>query len=58
LALKEISLPQSKEADVVGIVGCNGAAKSTLLKMLSRTTKPTTGFAEIEGRVLNRKHKL
>jgi len=37
--------------EVVGIVGRNGAGKSTLLKVLSRITEPTTGFAEIRGRV-------
>jgi lipopolysaccharide transport system ATP-binding protein len=37
--------------EVVGIVGRNGAGKSTLLKILSRITRPTTGRAEIDGRV-------
>jgi lipopolysaccharide transport system ATP-binding protein len=37
--------------EVVGIVGRNGAGKSTLLKVLSRITEPTTGRAEIRGRV-------
>jgi lipopolysaccharide transport system ATP-binding protein len=36
---------------VVGIIGRNGAGKSTLLKILSRVTEPTTGFAELYGRV-------
>ncbi len=36
---------------VLGVVGRNGAGKSTLLKILSRITEPTTGFAEIRGRV-------
>ena len=36
---------------VLGIVGRNGAGKSTLLKILSRVTEPTTGQAEIRGRV-------
>src|SRR5690606_29848998 len=39
------------EGDMVGIVGRNGAGKSTLLKILSRITYPTTGRAEINGRV-------
>src|SRR5262249_49893985 len=40
-----------KTGDVVGIIGRNGAGKSTLLKILSRITEPTTGYAEIRGRV-------
>jgi lipopolysaccharide transport system ATP-binding protein len=37
--------------EVVGIIGRNGAGKSTLLKILSRITEPTSGIAEIRGRV-------
>jgi homopolymeric O-antigen transport system ATP-binding protein len=37
--------------EVLGIVGRNGAGKSTLLKVLSRITHPTTGRAELFGRV-------
>jgi lipopolysaccharide transport system ATP-binding protein len=40
-----------KPGEVVGIVGRNGAGKSTLLKVLSRITKPTKGFVELNGRV-------
>jgi lipopolysaccharide transport system ATP-binding protein len=36
---------------VLGIVGHNGAGTSTLLKILSRITQPTTGTADIYGRV-------
>ena len=39
------------DGEVVGLVGRNGAGKSTLLKILSRITPPTTGRAEIRGRV-------
>ena len=35
----------------MGLIGRNGAGKTTLLKILSRITKPTTGWAEIHGRV-------
>ena len=40
-----------KEGEVLGLIGRNGAGKTTLLKILSRITKPTTGWAEIHGRV-------
>jgi len=36
---------------VVGIIGRNAAGKTTLLKILSRITQPTEGYAEIDGRV-------
>jgi lipopolysaccharide transport system ATP-binding protein len=39
------------EGDVIGIIGRNGAGKSTLLKVLSRITDPTSGYAEVYGRV-------
>lgn len=37
--------------EVLGVIGRNGAGKSTLLKILSRITRPTSGRAEIWGRV-------
>lgn len=40
-----------KDGETLGIIGRNGAGKSTLLKILSRITKPTSGTAEIRGRV-------
>ena len=36
---------------MVGIIGRNGAGKSTLLKILNRITEPTSGGADIYGRV-------
>ena len=49
-ALKDVSL-EVKEGEVLGLIGRNGAGKTTLLKILSRITKPTTGWAVINGRV-------
>jgi lipopolysaccharide transport system ATP-binding protein len=49
-ALRDVSLDVN-QGEVVGLIGRNGAGKTTLLKLLSRITRPTTGFAEIRGRV-------
>jgi ABC-type polysaccharide/polyol phosphate transport system ATPase subunit len=49
-ALRDVSFDVS-QGTVVGLIGRNGSGKTTLLKLLSRITRPTTGFAEIHGRV-------
>jgi len=49
-ALRDVSLDVRK-GEVLGLIGRNGAGKTTLLKILSRITRPTSGWAEIHGRV-------
>lgn len=49
-ALDDVTLALP-HGEVMGVIGPNGAGKSTLLKILSRITRPTSGFAEIRGRV-------
>lgn len=39
------------QGEAIGIIGSNGAGKSTMLKLLSRVTAPTAGEIDIYGRV-------
>jgi len=49
-ALRNVSF-DIQPGEVVGIIGRNGAGKSTVLKILSRITEPTEGEAIINGRI-------
>ena len=49
-ALRDISLT-IRQGERVGIVGRNGAGKSTMLKVISRVLKPSAGTAEIRGQL-------
>jgi len=49
-ALTDISFSVN-QGDRLGIIGRNGAGKSTILKILSRIVEPTKGRITIEGRV-------
>lgn len=50
MALNGVDLTIDK-GEAVGIIGGNGAGKSTMLKLLSRVTAPTEGSIEIYGRI-------
>ena len=49
-ALKDINF-EVQQGEVLGIIGKNGAGRSTLLKLLSRVTAPTTGAIKVKGRI-------
>src|ERR1700730_8573281 len=49
-ALRHVSI-EIERGDLFGIVGDNGGGKTTLLRILSRISHPTEGYAEIHGRV-------
>lgn len=49
-ALKDINV-EINQGDRIGIIGRNGAGKSTFLKILSRIVEPTSGCLKISGRV-------
>ena len=49
-ALRNLDL-EIDEGDVVGIVGRNGAGKTTFLKTVARIVRPTTGLVRVRGRV-------
>jgi lipopolysaccharide transport system ATP-binding protein len=49
-ALREVSF-SVEPGMVLGIIGRNGAGKSTVLKILSRVTAPTSGHMYVKGRI-------
>jgi lipopolysaccharide transport system ATP-binding protein len=50
LALNDVSF-DVEQGETLGIIGRNGAGKSTMLKILSQVTAPTTGCIRIRGRI-------
>jgi len=49
-ALRDVTF-DANPGDVIGVIGRNGAGKSTMLKVLSRITEPTAGRVDLYGRV-------
>ena len=49
-ALRDVSF-NVQQGSVLGIIGRNGAGKSTVLKILSRVTAPTSGYVKVKGRI-------
>jgi ABC-2 type transport system ATP-binding protein/lipopolysaccharide transport system ATP-binding protein len=49
-ALRDVNL-RVAPGETVGLIGANGAGKSSLLKVISRVLKPTRGRAQVRGHV-------
>ena len=49
-ALKDVSF-DVKKGEVIGLIGSNGAGKSTMLKVVSGVMKPTKGKVEVHGTI-------
>jgi lipopolysaccharide transport system ATP-binding protein len=49
-ALRDVSFSVGK-GESIGLVGHNGAGKSTALKLMTRILRPTTGTVQMQGRV-------
>ena len=49
-AIKDVSFDLAR-GETLGLIGHNGAGKSTILKLLSQITRPTAGEIRLEGRI-------
>jgi lipopolysaccharide transport system ATP-binding protein len=49
-ALKDVNF-DLQQGEIVGIVGKNGAGKSTILKLISQVTAPSSGKIKIKGKI-------
>src|SRR5678815_4898994 len=49
-AVRDVTF-QVLPGETLGIIGGNGAGKSTVLKMLTQILRPTLGWAKVEGRI-------
>jgi len=49
-ALRDVSF-EVRRGEILGTIGRNGAGKTTMLKILSRITEPTSGQIDLYGRV-------
>lgn len=49
-ALNGVSF-EIKKGETVGVIGQNGAGKSTLLKVITGVLTPTSGYANVKGRI-------
>lgn len=49
-ALREVNF-EVEQGDIIGVIGRNGTGKSTLLKILSKVTSPTSGTVKARGRI-------